>query len=151
MTKEHIKFIENYLGVVTKALRVKPTVTVENAETILNVVINGENLNFLIGRGGESLSALQHLMGIALMNKFGEWVPVVVDINDYRTKRKEKTEEIAKSYIDRVRFFNKEVALPAMSSFERKQVHEFVSGYDDVESFSVGEGRDRHVVLKPTL
>ena len=56
---------------------------------------------------------------------------------------------MAKSYIDRVRFFQKDVELPPMDPWERRQIHMFVSEYDDVVSESVGEGHERRVTLKP--
>jgi spoIIIJ-associated protein len=139
------KFIKEVLGY----MNVSPDVEVVRDEENYIVKIVGEDLNFLIGYRGTSLNGLQHLLSLSAYKSFGEWYSYLVDINDYRKARKEKLEEMAKSLIDRVRFFSKEVPLPPMTAFERKQIHEFVSEYDDVESFSVGEGSDRHVVLKP--
>ena len=74
---------------------------------------------------------------------------IAVDINGYRDQRKAKLEEMTRNFIDRVRFFSQEVEMPSMSPMERRIVHVFVSGYDDIVSESVGIGRDRRVVLKP--
>jgi spoIIIJ-associated protein len=143
------KFIEDYISTVIKHMDVKPSVEVTSLEEGYVAKITGDDLNFLIGYRGDSLEGLQHMLNMAAFSKFGEWQDIMVDINGYRDSRKEKIEEMAKSFIDRARFFSKEVDLPPMSSFERKQVHEFVGEYDDVTSFSMGEGQYRHVVIKP--
>jgi len=116
----------------------------------LEISIFGDDLNFLIGYRGESLEALQTLLNLMLFKETGSWSFVSVDINNYKRDRYSKIEGIAKNYIDRVRFANKEVELPIMSAFERKHVHLFISGYDDIKSESVGEGSQRRVVLKPS-
>jgi spoIIIJ-associated protein len=94
------------------------------------------------------LNALQTLLSHFVFNENGEWAHVVLDINGYRDSRREKIEEMVRNFIDRVRFHNSEVELPAMNAFERRQVHTFVSEYPDIVSESTGEGRNRRVVLK---
>ena len=144
-----IKYTENYVNQVVKAMDISPSVLVEDVEGVYVVTIEGDNLNFLIGYRGDSLEGLQQLLALSLFKEFDEWQQITVDINGYREKKKEKLENMSKSYIDRVRFFKEEVHLPPMSPYERKLIHEFVSTYDDVESYSEEEGRERHLVLKP--
>jgi len=129
-------------------MEIDPVIEVEEKEGIYNVDIQGEDLSFLIGYRGESLNALQTLLGLMLFKELGNWSYIVVDINGYRDKRKDKIEEITRNYIDKARFFGGEVKMPPMSAFERRQVHVYVSDYPDIESESEGEGRDRRVVLK---
>lgn len=148
---EITNYINEYVSTVLNSLNVRPTVQVEYDEEdeVFYVDLRGDRLSFLIGHRGDSLEGFQHLLALSVYSKFGEWQHITLDINNYRDRQKERLEDIAKSYIDRVRFFSKEVSLPPMSPFDRKQVHEFLSGYGDVESFSVGEGPERHIVLKP--
>ncbi len=151
--KEMTSFIEQYLNTVSKSLSIKPTVDISTEATtgVLTVDIKGDNLNFLIGYRGTSLDGLQHLLSLALFKEFDTWPILIVDVNDYRAKKKESLEELAKSFIDRVRFFKEDAEMAPMSSYDRKQIHEFITGYDDVTSSSVGEGADRRVVIKPAL
>jgi spoIIIJ-associated protein len=121
----------------------------EEAEGAWSVKLEGDNLNFLIGYRGESLDAFQTLLGLILFKKTGEWSHVVVDINGYRDQKQDKIEQITKNYIDKVRFFGKQVEMAPMNAYERRQVHTFVSAYDDVISESTGEGIARRVVIKP--
>ncbi|MFH1295615.1 MAG: R3H domain-containing nucleic acid-binding protein [bacterium] len=113
------------------------------------VSITGSELNHLIGYRGDTLNAFQHFLNSAYYNGANEYVRLLVDVNGYRDQRKEKLEDMAKSFIDRVRFFNQEVEMPALNPSERRLIHTFVAQYDDVLSESTGTGRDRRVVLKP--
>ncbi len=120
----------------------------KDADTALIVDIKGDNLNYIIGFRGDSLNAFQHFLLLSIFNKYNVWADVVVDINSYKERKKERIIELAKNHIDKVRFFQKEVSLPPMDAYERKQIHEFVNDYTDIESYSVGNGIDRHIVLK---
>ncbi len=120
----------------------------EKDEKVYEVIVKGNNLNFLIGHRGQSLDALQSILHLTVLRQTGEQVTIVIDINGYRDQRTEKIHNMTKSYIDRVRFFQKDVELPPMDPWERRQIHMFVSEYDDIVSESVGEGRDRRVTLK---
>lgn len=150
MNEKVQNFVKNYIDNVTKHLNITPKVEVSFIDDVYLCDITGDDLNFLIGYRGTSLDGLQHMLNLALFNEFDQWQNITVDINDYRRVKKEKLEDMAKSFIDRARFFLEEVEMTPMSAFERKQIHEFVSAYDDVESFSVGEGYSRRVVLRPS-
>jgi spoIIIJ-associated protein len=129
---------------------VKPNVTITpQEENIYTVDIQGNNLNFLIGYKGESLNALQSLLNLIAFKKSGKPSMITVDINNYKGNKTEKIIEITKSFIDKVRFFEKEVILPPMNPWERRHVHILVAEYPDIESESTGEGSARRVVLKP--
>lgn len=129
-------------------LGITPEYEVVEAEDSYLLNINGRDLNFLIGYRGDGLDGLQQILNLVVFRKTQEWAQVSVDINGYRQQRKEKLEKVARDFIDRVRFFTKEVRLPPMNSYERKVVHEYVAEYDDIVSESEGEGPGRHVVLK---
>ena len=149
MNEKILNFSKKYVDDIVGFMDISPTVEASFTEDVYQISIEGNDLNFLIGYRGSSLNGLQHMLSLAAFREFGDWYRFFVDINGYRLARKEKLEDMARSLIDRVRFFSKEVSFPPMQAFERKQVHEFVSQYDDVESYSVGQGYDRHIVLKP--
>jgi spoIIIJ-associated protein len=141
--------IEQTLQQIFEKIGIDPIIRFEETETELFVYMDGENLNFMIGYHGESLDALQHIVTLLHMADLEDNKRLILDINGYRLERKGKVEEITKRHIDRVRFFSQEVEMPPMSSHERRHVHLFVEGYADVKSESAGEGKFRHVVLKP--
>jgi spoIIIJ-associated protein len=135
---------------ILKHIGISPVVTImPQEENIYNIDIQGNNLNFLIGFKGESLNALQSLLNLIALKKLGKPTIVAVDINNYKGKKIERIVEITKSFIDKVRFFEKEVILPPMNPWERRHVHLLISEYADIESESTGEGLSRRVVLKP--
>ena len=142
------KLIKTKLAEILSLLEVSPEITIGEEEGTYKVTIDGNDLSFLIGYRGESLHALQTLLATMLFNELNEWVHVVVDINGYRDGRREKIEEMTRSFIDRARFHNTEIEMPTMNSFERRQVHMFVDDYPDIFSESTGEGRSRRVVLR---
>ena len=145
------KLIEEILTGIFTHLNINPEIKIEENENVYNVTIEGDDLNYLIGYHGYSLDALQNIVGLALFRKTEKPTTVVIDINGYREKKAEKLAELTRTYIDKVRFFEKEIQMPFMNPWERRQVHMFVSEYTDVESESTGEGRDRRVVLKPKI
>lgn len=142
------KIIEKKVNEILDFMSVDPEVSIDTEDDTYVVTINGPDLSFLIGYRGESLNALQTLLANMVFAELNEWKHVVVDINGYRDNRKTKLEDMVRSFIDRVRFHKNDVEMPSMNSFERRQVHMFVSDYPDIESESTGEGRDRRVVLK---
>jgi len=141
--KNKINEILGYIGI-TPELSVK-----QNEDNLYLVDISGNDLSFLIGYRGESLDAFQNLVNQMLFKQLNEWVQVVLDINGYKNQKQGKIEQIAKRFIDKVRFLGYEVELPPMEAYERRYVHMLLSQYDDVESESRGEGRDRRVVIRP--
>ena len=139
----NLKKIFKYIGV-------NPDFNIEKEdENNFSIRISGDDLNFLIGFRGQSLDALQNILKLSVYQKTQVQPILTVDINNYRDRKSEKLQDIARSFIDKVRFFQKDVELPRMSPWERRQVHILVSEYDDIESESTGEGDDRRVVLKP--
>lgn len=144
------KLVDTKLTEIFDFIGVKPKINVwDGEEDIINVDIEGNDLNFLIGYRGESLDALQTLTGLIAYKQLGEWATLVIDINGYKKQKQEKIEQIARTYIDKARFLGKEIEMNPMSPAERRWVHSFVSTYDDVISESTGEGMDRRVVIKP--
>ena len=145
-----VEVIKNTLDNIFGCMKINPNYEINGKDDgIFEVKIQGNNLNFLIGHQGQSLDALQSILHLTVLRQTGEQVTVLIDINGYKDQRAEKIQNMAKSYIDRVRFFQKDVELPPMDPWERRQIHMFVAEYDDVISESSGEGRDRRVTLKP--
>ncbi len=147
---EKIDKLKSTLDEILSFMSINPAVAIEEADVnSYTIKIEGENLNFLIGYRGESLESLQNLLNLIMYKQLNDWMRVVVDINGYRTQKQEKIEQIAKGFIDRVRFLAKDVEMPPMSPSERRLVHVFLQEYDDVTSESIGIGQNRRVVLKP--
>lgn len=108
----------------------------------------GGNLDSLVGPDGRVLSALQELTRLAVQTSTGQRTWLMLDVDGYRDRRKDKLAEFAADAIARVQESGEAESLKPMNSFERKVVHDQVAKAGLV-SESEGEGESRHVVVRP--
>jgi predicted RNA-binding protein Jag len=131
----------------------KVRVDVETGETSrLNVLGEGderEELGALIGRKGERLSALQHLVNLMLSRQMGTWTRVLVDVEDYRGRRERQLREIADRAAKKVVETGKMLQLEPMPALERRWVHLALKSNPDVATQSIGEEPNRRIVVLP--
>jgi spoIIIJ-associated protein len=129
------------------------TVEIREGETSrLNVVGDGpdrEALGSLIGRKGERLSALQHLVNLMLSRRTGQWTRVLVDVEDYRGRRERQLEDLATRAAGRVVETGKMLQLEPMPALERRWIHLALRNNPDVSTQSIGEEPNRRVVVLP--
>ena len=129
------------------------TVEVAAGETSrLNVVAKGDDrdaLGALIGRKGERLSALQHLVNLMLSKEMGAWTRVLVDVEDYRGRRERQLRELADRAAARVVETRKMLQLEPMPALERRWIHLTLRDHPAVQTQSIGEEPNRRVVLVP--
>ena len=129
------------------------TVEIREGETSrLNVVGEGadrEALGSLIGRKGERLSALQHLVNLMLSRRTGQWTRVLVDVEDYRGRRERQLADLAARAAERVTETGKMLQLEPMSALERRWIHLTLRDDPNVVTQSIGEEPNRRVVLVP--
>jgi predicted RNA-binding protein Jag len=128
-------------------------VDVETGETSrLNVIGEAnerEELGALIGRKGERLSALQHLVNLMLSRQMGTWTRVLVDVEDYRGRRERQLREIAERAARRVLETGKMLQLEPMPALERRWIHLALKSNPDVATQSIGEEPNRRIVVLP--
>lgn len=106
-----------------------------------------EALGALIGRKGERLSALQHLVNLMLSRKMGTWTRVLVDVEDYRGRRERQLVEVANRAAERVVETGQMLQLEPMSALERRWVHLALRDVEGVTTQSIGEEPMRRVVV----
>ena len=148
--EESIRFAKKYLEDLLSffGLNVDVYATTEDDEVIELSVPSTHMNGFLIGNHGETMRSLQYLTSMALKTNNHELVRVNVDIADYKKQRAHRLEEKAEVWIKEVQESGKERALPPMNSADRRTIHK-LAGEHGIGTESVGEGRDRHIVLKP--
>ena len=138
---------------VMSLLGYKVTVTIEAGETSRLSVIGDESekesLGALIGRKGERLSALQHLVNLMLSKRMGAWTRVLVDVEEYRGRRERQLHEIADRAAARVVETGRMLQLDPMTPLERRWIHLALRANDQVTTQSIGEEPDRRVVILP--
>ncbi len=119
----------------------------DDGELILD--ITGDDLAVLIGRHGKTLDALQFLVSAITVRTIGFRYPVVVDVEGYKSRQRQKLESIARSSANRAVSQHRNVKMRPMTPYERRLVHIALRDDERVETASEGEGSARHVVIIP--
>lgn len=109
----------------------------------------GEEAGILIGYHGEGLMALQTILSLILYRRTGKWQPVRVDIDGYLKRRQEQLYQLAEEAAERVLTKGKSETLPYLSGNERRIVHKYLGDNQQVTTESLGEGRERRLVISP--
>ena len=124
-------------------------VTVRSDEEPIVLDVTGENLGVLIGRRGDSLASLQFIINVILSKRFRKWPRVVIDVQGYRARREQSLQSLGVRVADRVRRNRRPFTLEAMPANDRRIIHLSLRDRTDVETYSVGEGAARRVVIAP--
>ncbi|WP_261429043.1 Jag family protein [Berryella wangjianweii] len=120
----------------------------DEGELILD--ITGPDLAVLIGRHGRTLEALQFIVSAITVKNIGFRFPVIVDIEGYKNRQRQKIEALARSAAAKAVKIHRSVKLRPMSPYERRIVHVALRDNERVRTASEGEGSARHVVVLPS-
>lgn len=140
--KEHSNNLLKKLGFEAEAIIVEK-------DGIVYINIAADDPGLLIGKGGEGLTALEHIIRLLLNAEMEDHRNVVLDIAGYRNKKSENVKKFAHDKAFMVLSTGIEEVMPPMSSYERRIIHLTCANIADIETESVGEGRERRVVIKP--
>lgn len=119
----------------------------DEGELILD--ITGNDLAVLIGRHGRTLDALQFLISAITVRKIGYRYPVIIDVESYKNRQRQKLEALAISTAKRAVSQGRSVKMRPMTPYERRIIHVTLRDDDRVDTASEGEGAGRHVVVVP--
>lgn len=114
----------------------------------LEVAFEGEDMGILIGKRGQTLDSLQYLTSLVVNKGKADYIRVKLDTEDYRRRRKETLENLARGIAYKVKKTRKPVVLEPMNPYERRIIHSALQGNKFVETVSEGEEPYRHVVVK---
>lgn len=117
----------------------------------IKVYFDGQDLGYMIGNHGRHLDSLQYILQIIMGRKLDQDpnYRVFVDVSGYRKEKDSKLEELALQKADDVRILGEEIELAPMKPSDRRIIHLTLSKFEDIQTESIGEGRDRRVVIKP--
>jgi spoIIIJ-associated protein len=121
---------------------------IEDEEGQVLVGITVANPASLIGFRGKNLASVQTILSLMVKSKLGEWLRVLLDVNNYREEQKTRLESMVKNLADKVLETGRPVSLASMSSYERRICHMASAKIEGELTESVCEGEDRHVVIK---
>ena len=137
---------QKMLGELLKKMDLNVSLSLTEDNTIN---ISGDDAGIVIGRYGETLRALEHLINLMLNRNRDSSLKVLLDSDGYRTRREESVKRIATSAARKALSRRKPVGLQPMSSWERKVVHMALQSMDEVETRSVGQEPRRRVIVSP--
>ncbi|HUO75901.1 MAG TPA: R3H domain-containing nucleic acid-binding protein [Candidatus Paceibacterota bacterium] len=112
-------------------------------------ITSDDAAKYLIGKGGQTLQALEHIVRLMWSRKAGAYTNIVVDVNDYRREQAAKVTQLAHQAASRVRMSGKSEALDPMTAAERRIIHTELATYNDLVTESIGQDPNRRVVIKP--
>ena len=128
-------------------MEVEILVAVNEEEHIIEVELKGDDMGILIGKRGQTLDSLQYLTNLAINKHSDEYYKVKIDTEDYRKRRKETLENLAKNIAYKVKRTKRPVSLEPMNPFERRIIHSAPQNDRYVTTHSEGDEPYRHVVV----
>lgn len=115
----------------------------------VNIVLDGKDVAYLVGKHGEVLNNLQYLINVILNRQLNNGVRATIDGNEYRQRREEALTKLATDIAEQVKQRGEEAVLDALPAFERRVVHRALVEFTGVTTYSEGEEPNRRVVIAP--
>lgn len=128
-------------------LEVEIVTKVDEENRVIDVDFKGPEMGMLIGKRGQTLDSLQYLTNLAVNKQSESYIKVKLDTEDYRKRRKETLENLAKNIAYKVKRTKRPVSLEPMNPFERRVIHSALQNDRYVSTHSEGEEPYRHVVV----
>ncbi len=136
-----------FLEEIAATLNVEILIQPELKDKQLNINLTGEQVGILIGKHGQTLDALQYLIGLVVNKGDAPYVSINLDAENYRKKRKETLETLALNLAKKVKMTKKSVYLEPMSSYERRIIHAALQGDRSICTYSEGDEPNRYIVI----
>lgn len=146
--QQAVEFIQKYIADIISFFGENVDIEVDVVEDMINVNVGSSELNsILIGRNADNLRSLQFIASMALRQQNSEITRVNIDIADYKKQRAEKTAERAREWMREVSETGKR-HVARINAADRRVVHRVADEFDDIDTYSEGEGRDRRIVIE---
>ena len=141
--------VREYLDSLFKAMDIETEIQMEFDETenVLSINLEGPEMGILIGKRGQTLDALQYIISLAVNKKSESYIRVKLDTENYRARRKETLENLAKNIAYKVKRSKRSFALEPMNPYERRIIHATLQNDKYVSTRSEGEEPYRKVIV----
>lgn len=141
--------VETFLKDLFRAMNMDVTSVIDynENERTMNIVFSGDEMGILIGKRGQTLDSLQYIISLVVNKESDAYIRVKVDTENYRERRKETLEALAKNIAYKVKRTRRSVALEPMNPYERRIIHSALQNDRYVETHSEGEEPYRKVVI----
>ena len=121
----------------------------EGVTSSVGLNIEGDDLGILIGRRGQTMASLQHIVRLIMGYQMQVRIPIVIDVEGYKRRRCEGLRDLANRLAEQVKARNMPFTMEPMSAFERRVIHLALADHPDVTTESTGMGEARKVVISP--
>lgn len=143
------KRASDFLDEIFFSMGLKVELDIKQQGKVMYINLIGENLGIIIGKRGDTLDALEHLVNLCVNKGDGEYVKVILDAENYRARREETLTKLAKNLANSVTKNNRKMTLEPMHSNERRIIHSTLQNNPNVDTYSVGDEPNRKVVIAP--
>lgn len=141
-------FIHDYIDKFFKNLEEEVYIDVRYSDGMYRVFMNAKNNAIVIGKGGQTLQALTNVVRSATNAYFKKHIKIVMDVNNYKANRYEKVESMVYHIAREVQETKIDATLDFLPSDERRVVHHYLNGMENITTQSIGTGKDRKLVIK---
>ena len=148
-TADVIEFAQKYISnIIHEGLGLDVSLKAFYRNGLIKILIETDHNSLLIGRNGQTLQALNELVKLAISSKFKRKFRILLDIGDYKDKKYNRVIAVAKRAASQVLKTHLDIKLEAMTPDERKKVHTALASWKNIKTESVGDGKDRAIVVK---
>ena len=137
----------DFLNDVFTCMGMRIDIDITREDKMMKVNLSGENMGIIIGKHGDTLDALEHLLSLAVNRGDGDYVKVILDTENYREKRRATLVRLAENIASSISEQKKKITLEPMSSNERRIIHATLQNNPNVDTYSIGEEPYRKIVL----
>lgn len=144
-----LEFIKEYLNILLTEMGLEVKFESNIRDKQINIKMYSNNNPILIGKNGQTLTALTAVCKAAVFARIGVYPYLNLDASDYKDKQVSHLERLAKNIAREVRNTGREVVMDNMNSYERRIVHNVLTDFKGVTTISEGEEPNRHIIVKP--
>lgn len=146
-----VDIAKSFLTKVFRCMEIKAEYEIDynQEENIIYINIKGDEMGLLIGKRGQTLDSLQYLTSLVVNKESDTYIKIKLDTENYRARRKETLENLAKNLSNKVKRTRQAVSLEPMNPYERRIIHSALQYDKFVETYSEGEEPERKVVIAP--
>lgn len=138
---------KDYLESIFACMGMRIQMDIVREEKLLKIDLSGDNMGLIIGKHGDTLDALEHLVSLAVNRGDNDYVKVVLDTENYREKRRATLVRLAENLAGSISEQKRKITLEPMSSNERRIIHSTLQNHPNVDTYSIGEEPYRKIVI----
>lgn len=144
-----IEEVNEFLITVTKYMGIETQIEIKIRDNTVSMKMFSDNNNILIGKGGQTLTSLQHIIRQMILSKYKIKMNILLDVENYKEKQIKNIEYLAKQTAKEVSRTKIEAKLDPMNSYQRRIVHSALTNFRGITTESVGTEPNRCIVIKP--